>query len=170
MAIDGYPKAFEDLVATDLPERMTALETSIRSPIPMSDFAVEGLGPTALCRQFSLDSDFSGCYVLLEQEKPVYVGISGSVIQRLRQHVRGTTHFDASLAYRIAVDAAPHNHTRAKAMENKDFKAAFDSAKTYLRGLHVAWVKIENPLVLYVFEPYCAMKFDTSKWNTFETH
>jgi hypothetical protein len=47
---------------------------------------------------------------------------------------------------------------------------AFDGAKAYLRRLHVAWVKIENPLLLYIFDPHCAMRFDTSKWSTFETH
>jgi hypothetical protein len=55
-------------------------------------------------------------------------------------------------------------------MEEEEFKVQFDAAKTYLRGLHVAFVKIINPLALYIFEPYCAMTFDTSEWNTFETH
>lgn len=58
----------------------------------------------------------------------------------------------------------------AKAMEVDEFKEHFDSAKAYLRGLQAAYVRIDNPLVLYVFEPYCAMNFGTSKWNTFETH
>jgi len=42
--------------------------------------------------------------------------------------------------------------------------------KAYLRRLHVGWVKIENPLLLYILDPYCVMRFDTSNWNTFETH
>jgi hypothetical protein len=42
--------------------------------------------------------------------------------------------------------------------------------KEYIRSLNGAYVKIINPLALSVFEPYCAMKFDTSEWNTFETH
>ena len=48
--------------------------------------------------------------------------------------------------------------------------AFIDRAKEYLRSLNVAYVQISNPLVLYVFEPYCAMHFDTSQCNTFETH
>jgi hypothetical protein len=35
-------------------------------------------------------------------------------------------------------------------------------------------VKIDNPLELYLFEPYCALELDTrfeaGGWNTFETH
>jgi hypothetical protein len=34
----------------------------------------------------------------------------------------------------------------------------------------VAAVKIENPVELYVFEAYVAMKLGTSRWNTFKTH
>lgn len=55
-------------------------------------------------------------------------------------------------------------------MEQEAFKAEFDAAKEYLRSLNVAYVKILNPLALYVFEAYCAMRFDTEQWNTFETH
>ncbi len=136
----------------------------------MSDFAIEGVGVSSLCKSFGLVEDFSGCYVLIEEKKPVYVGISRSVLQRLRQHVRGTTHFDASLAYRIAAKKMPHGKTRTQAMEADEFKKPFADAKEYLRGLMVGYVKINNPLALYIFEPYCAIEFDTSEWNTFETH
>ena len=106
----------------------------------------------------------------LANDKPIYVGISRNVINRLRQHVRGKTHFDASLAYRIAKKNFPHDLTRADAMKNDVFKAEFDNAKEYISGLKVAFVEIENPLVLYFFEAYCAMYFDTFEWNTFKTH
>jgi predicted GIY-YIG superfamily endonuclease len=170
MAIDKYVFSFEQLVTSDLPQYMAQLESSVKNPRSMDDFAVSGVGIRGICRQFSLKCDFPGCYVLLDGPTAVYVGISGNVLQRLRQHVRGATHFDASLAYRIACDRMPHKHTRSRAMEEVLFKAEFDKAKAYLRSLQVAYVEIDNPLVLYVFEPYCAMRFDTSKWNTFETH
>lgn len=106
----------------------------------------------------------------MQKGTPVYVGISRSVLRRLRQHVRGTTHFDASLAYRIAARRVPHEMTRAQAMESEEFKEQFAAAKEYRKSLAVGYVKINNPLVLYVFEPYCAMEFETAEWNTFETH
>ena len=170
MPIDQYKHDFQYLVETDLTEHIKILQAAMADPLPMSDFAIDGLGVVGLCSMYGLETDFPGCYVLMEGERPIYVGISKSVLQRLRQHVRGTTHFDASLAYRIAARNMPHNNTRSRAMEEEEFKEQFDSAKTYLRGLNVAFVKINNPLLLYIFEPYCAMKFDTSDWNTFETH
>lgn len=170
MAIDQYESKFNFLVETELPAFLASIEKERQNPIPMTEFAIEGVGVAGLCKRFGLSQDFSGCYVLSENIKPIYVGISQGVLQRLRQHVRGTTHFDASLAYRIAAKRMPHNHTRSRAMETEEFKVQFNTAIDYIRSLTVAFVKITNPLALYVFEPYCAMHYDTSEWNTFETH
>lgn len=170
MPIDQYPNTFAHLVGVDMPALLAQLEAAKRTPVSMADFAIDGVGVATLARQLGLTGDFPGCYLLLEGDRPIYVGISRAVLQRLRQHVRGTTHFDASLAYRIAAQRMPHNHTRSRAMKTEEFKAEFDAAKTYIRTLNVAYVRIENPLVLYVFEPYCAMHYDTAEWNTFETH
>jgi hypothetical protein len=60
--------------------------------------------------------------------------------------------------------------TRAEAMRSPTFLKAFGVAQQYVRGLSVAFVRIANPLELYLFEAYAAMAFDTSEWNTFETH
>ena len=170
MPIDQYNDSFEHLVGTELPQHMATLEQAMKKKILMSKFAIYGEGVAALTKQFDLTADFPGCYVLSENENPIYVGISKNVLQRLRQHVRGTTHFNASLAYRIAAQNMPHDNTRAQAMQSNAFKAEFDRAKLYINNLNVAFVKIVNPLALYCFEPYCAMKFNTNVWNTFETH
>jgi hypothetical protein len=116
------------------------------------------------------DRDFSGCYVLMRDRKPFYVGISRGVVGRLRQHGKGTTHFDASLAYRMACEKMPHELTRDEAMKDPDFRRAFDEAQTLIRHSSVAFVEISNPLELYLFEAYCAIELDTSEWNTFRTH
>lgn len=170
MAIDQYKHSFEHLVTTGIPAYYEELRKNIQTPLSLSEFAIEGVGVIGLTKRLGLPSDFQGCYVLIENTKPIYVGISRSVLQRLQQHVKGTTHFDASLAYRIASKNMPHNHTRTVAMENEAFKEQFDKAKNYIRNLNVAFVAIKNPLELYVFEPFCAIKLDTSEWNTFETH
>jgi predicted GIY-YIG superfamily endonuclease len=170
MPINEYPNNFSHLVDVDLPALLEQMDVARQNAIPMGDFAIDGLGVATIARQLGLTGDFPGCYLLLERERPIYAGISRGVLQRLRQHARGTTHFDASLAYRIAADRMPHNHTRSRAMQTEEFKAQFEAAKTYIRTLNVAYVRIDNPLVLYVFEPYCAMHYDTAEWNTFETH
>lgn len=170
MAIDGCKHTFAELATDVLPGYIAELQRRIARPTSMSEFAIEGVGIGTLLRQFKLARDFEGCYVLIDGDRPIYVGISRGVFQRLRQHVRGTTHFDASLAYRIAASRRPHTMTRSKAMADGDFQTHFENSQDYLRGLNVAFIEIENPLELYLFEAYCAMELDTSEWNTFETH
>src|SRR5258708_27551806 len=116
MAIDNCEYTFGQLATEMLPRYMAAVRVRIAQPIPMSEFAIDGVGIATLLRQFKLTKDFEGCYVLLQGTDPIYVGISQTVFQRLRQHVRGTTHFDASLAYRIAANRRPHTMTRSDAM------------------------------------------------------
>jgi hypothetical protein len=98
------------------------------------------------------------------------IGISRGVIARLRQHGTGSTHFDASLAYSMARHKVPHKLTRSAAMKNPTFRQAFEEAQRLLISCRVAFIEIQNSLELYLFEAYCAMEFDTCKWNTFRTH
>jgi hypothetical protein len=140
----------------------------------MEVFARPGIGAKGISLELQLARDFAGCYVLCDNEVPVYVGISRSVISRLRQHVFGKTHFDASLAFRIATkqfeNFVARKMTRSDAMGDERFREAFQNAQSYLRGLKVATIAIENPLELYIFEPYCALELDTHQWNSFVTH
>lgn len=174
MALHECMHTFEELAKTVLPDHMSRMKSSLETPREMKDFSVPGVGVKSLLKQFKLAQDFSGCYVLIDNGVPIYVGISRSVISRLRQHVFGKTHFDASLAFRIAMAKHPDQTisklTRAKAMDDPLFGTSFAEAQSYLKSLQVAAIDIENPLVLYVFEPYCALDLDTHQWNSFETH
>jgi hypothetical protein len=82
----------------------------------------------------------------------------------------GNAHFDASLAYRMATDKTGHEMNRSDAMKDPAFRTAFDQAKALLRDGDVAFIDIDNPLELYLFEAYCTMELNTCKWNTFRTH
>lgn len=170
MYIDDCQHTFEHLVAQVLPGYMERLKDALRSPWAAPDFARPGTGPKALATTFGLSSDFSGCYVLLEGTRPIYVGISRKVLSRVRQHMLGRTHFDASLAYLIAQRRLPTKGQRSVNMENPEFRVAFASAQEYLRSLCIAAVRIDNPLELYIFEAYAAMALGTSEWNSFRTH
>lgn len=174
MPLHNCTHSFSELAATVLPAHMTRLRSAMKDPRQMHAFARVGAGVKSLLREFELPQDFSGCYVLIENGSPVYVGISRTVIARLRQHVCGKTHFDASLAFRIAMKRHPDqtiaNLTRSEAMDDPLFGTSFIEAQSYLRSLQVAAVAIENALELYVFEPYCAIELDTHQWNSFETH
>jgi hypothetical protein len=158
------------MAAVILPGYMERLRAALAAPVPMSSFCKQGFGVKSILSGLQRSCEFSGCYVLLREGKPFYVGISRTVVQRLRQHVTGNTHFDASLAYLMATDKTGHKMKRADAMQDPVFHTAFDQAKALIRDCSVAFIDIENPLELYLFEAYCAMELDTSEWNTFRTH
>lgn len=170
MPIDNCRHSFADLAATVLPQYMDELRARMKDPQQMLGFAEDRVGVSTLLKRMHREDDFSGCYVLIDRGTPIYVGISRGVISRLRQHVRGQTHFDASLAYRIACVRHEHNLTRAAAMDLDEFRVQFQLSQEYLRSLQVAFVEIENPLELYVFEAFAALELDTGEWNTFATH
>jgi hypothetical protein len=169
-AIDDCEHTFEDLAVQVLPGHMERLRVALMSPWAAFAFAQDRAGPKTIAARLGLDGDFSGGYVLIEGSRPVYVGISRNVLARVRQHVLGRSHFDASLAYLIAQRRLPTKGQRSKNMEIPDFQAAFADAQEYLRGLHVATVKIDNALELHVFEAYAAMTLGTAEWNSFRTH
>ena len=170
MAIDNCEYSFKTLAEQVLPNHMARMRKAMGTPFDMIQFGTKGIGPKSILECLGRSEDFPGCYVLMDGTNPVYVGISRSVIQRLLQHLKGTSHFDASLAYRIASEHYPHHMDREKAMTHPGFKEAFGKAKNYLKSLRVAFIEIENDLEVYLFEVYCAMKLDTSKWNSFRTH
>lgn len=174
MAVDGCPHTFHELANTVLPVYMERLRSRIAASIPMSEFAVPGDGPKTLASRHGFPGDVSGCYVLLDQGKPVYAGISRKVFTRVRQHVGKGDHLTATLAYRMANHDSPHGTFAAKAMADPDFRTLFERKKAYLLSFGVAIVEIDNPVELYVFEAYCALELNTSfangGWNTFVTH
>ena len=170
MPIDKCLHKFEALAEAVLPKYMQELKSSIVEANTAAQFVASGGMPANLSKQLNGASDFSGCYVFLRGQRPVYVGISRKVRSRLRQHIRGRTHFEASLAYRMARGASKPDGRRASNMKSPAFLVRFAKAKAALAKHRVACVVIRNPLELYIFEAYAAMAFDTARWNTFETH
>lgn len=171
MYIDDCRHSFADLATKVLPGHMARLHAAISQPRSASLFLQSGQGVARVAKTLGRASDFSGCYVLLDGGQPIYVGISRGVIVRLRQHLMRKDHSAASLAYAMAKKShGTKLGTRKKAMEDSSFVDHFQLSQTYLRSLSVATVEIENPLELYVFEPYAAMELKTAEWNTFRTH
>lgn len=169
MPIDNCPHSFKDLATDVLPGYMENLHVAIKKPHMTEDFAIPGVGPVTIARNKNYAADFSGCYVLLDQATPIYVGISRSVLSRIKKHVTGKTHFDASLVYAMAQRSRPTDGRRQEVMQDAGFLVEFERVQQYLRTLNVAFIEIDNPLELYVFEPYAAMALET-EWNTFRTH
>ncbi|MRR11849.1 excinuclease ABC subunit C, partial [bacterium] len=86
------------------------------TPVSLAYAATPGVGPAKLLRSCGVDDDFAGCYALFEGDRPVYVGISKSVFQRLSDHVKGDDHLTATLVYHMAKHHHPHGTTAARAM------------------------------------------------------
>lgn|ERR1035441_6972775 len=135
MPIDACTSTFAEMAAIILPGDMAKLRAALAAPLPMFSFCKQGFGVRSILSGLRRSSDFSGCYVLLREGKPFYVGISRTVVQRLRQHVTGNTHFDASLAYQMATEKTGHKMKRADAMQDTAFRTAFEQAKALLRVL-----------------------------------
>jgi hypothetical protein len=170
MYIDDCQHTFEDLAQTVLPGYMEKLRAALIKPYAASLFAEDKCGPATIAKKLDLAGDFSGCYVLLNGNVPFYVGISRVVLARLRQHVTGKSHYDASLVYAIARKRFSIKNKRSIDMANPEFNAAFVEEQLRLRSRFVAFIEITNPLELYIFEPYAAMSLGTHEWNTFRTH
>lgn len=90
MHIDQCKHTFEELASKVLPGHMERLNQAIAAPRAAAQFADRDIGPRTLAKRFGHGEDFSGCYVLLDGKVPMYVGISRSVLSRLRQHFRGS--------------------------------------------------------------------------------
>jgi len=170
MPIDNCKHTFGEMATRVLPAYMKELRLALTKQHLASSFCTRGLGLKGVLSKLGRTEDLSGCYVLIHDGRPFYVGISRSLIQRLRQHLTGKTHFDASLAHMMAKSKTGRSMGRAEAMTNQSFRQAFDEAQQLLRNCNVAFVEIGNPLELYLFEAYCAMELDTCEWNTFRTH
>jgi hypothetical protein len=153
---------------------MRTLRERMENPFALRPLSETGIGPATLAARLGLRQDPMGCYLFIDEGRPVYVGISKHLCARILEHVRGTDHFTATLAYQIATGRHPHHTTASQAIKDPDFRARFIEARESLRDMSVAFVEIANPLELYVFEAYCALELETGVdnggWNTFATH
>jgi hypothetical protein len=142
----------------------------MKTPFPASWIRERGVGQATLLERLGRENDFSGCYVLIENDKPLYVGISRGIIGRLFQHLTSNNHFSGSLAYYIAKQQSDPGGTREQNMTDAAFRALFEDSQRRLENCSIATVEIDNPVELHLFEVYAAMELGTGEFNTFRTH
>ena len=170
MPIDNCVHTFEELATSVMPSHFKKLKAAIQSPMTAKKIVGFKSVTKKLLSCYNRTTDFPGCYVFIDGEKPVYVGISRGVIKRLVQHLNYDSHYSASLVYRMASEKYTHEMKRDQAMKDEQFRSVFFSAQERLRSMKIAFVEIDNDLELYVFEVFASMKLDTDTWNTFRTH
>jgi hypothetical protein len=169
--MDRTTYTFVQLATEVLPAHMERLRIAMAAPHDMDLFAERGRGARGNLHLLGREKDFHAAYVFLENGTAQYVGITRKLVSRLMDHVRGTDHYTATLAYSMAKKATGHTRRRSEAMNDASFMEAFVKAKEHLKSLQVAFVEIEDDLALYVFEVYASMELQTTgKWNSFRTH
>lgn len=170
MPIDNCHHDFETLVKDVFPIYMEKLRTLVDDPHELSSLNQNGKGLQTILKKHDKKSDFQGCYVLIEDKKPIYVGISRQVFRRLKYHISGKNDNTATLAYSIASRRFLFDGTRKQKMRNRDFLGRFHEARSRMLNFKFAYLEINNDFELYVFEAYAALKLDTGLYNTFRTH
>lgn len=117
----------------------------------------------------SVKNEVKGLYIFGEQNekgeiKPIYIGISRTVFRRLRQHVWGNKHNEATLAYLKAKKRIDHNKGRLELAPEK-LKEEQEEIKKY----HLIVIPETNYYDMYFMEVYIAGRLKTL-WNSFKTH
>jgi len=117
-------------------------------------------------------NDFSGLYVFYNKNKPVYVGISKTMIRRLKYHLFGKKDNESSFVYILAKAKYENDTGQIHNGKRKDFP--FNDYKDEIQNdmkenWSMKYCAIENGYELSFIEIYvaCVLK---SKWNTFKTH
>ncbi len=134
-----------------------------------SEFEKLGYTPNAkLNSKVKANNELKGIYVFAEIENgvviPRYVGISGTIFRRLKQHGWGKLHNEATLAYLKAASKSKYNG------ERKHFPySEIEQQQKIIRQYKVALLPEPLDFDLYFMEVYFAGKLKTL-WNSFKTH
>ena len=133
-------------------------------------FEDNGYFPNAkLDKKTKTDNELKGLYVFAETSNsgetiPCYVGISGTIFRRLKQHGWYKLHNEATLAYMKA--STIHSHIG----ERKDLEyPKIEEQQKFIRKYKVAIVPETIDFDLYFMEVYVSGKLKTL-WNSFKTH
>ena len=117
----------------------------------------------------------AGVYVFYEDDKPIYVGRSNCLKQRLQEHSRpSSTHNSAPFAFNLAKEAAQSKGLSVTISRNllenvPDFRGLFTQAKQRVWQMQIRAIMVENQVAQTIFEVYAALALKTP-YNDFTTH
>ena len=115
----------------------------------------------------------AGIYVLYEHGTAQYVGRTGRLKARLKEHGhQNSNHFSASFAFILAkkqalLNGANCNRSREALVADPDFK--FVKAKEAVSLMQFKFVVLIDPIAQTLFEIYAALELKTPH-NSFEPH
>lgn len=117
-------------------------------------------------------NEVKGLYILYDDNKPVYVGISRSILKRLKNHFLGKMHNEATLLYLMLRDEHDQAHGlyTGKREDLPIFKEKRESKQEQMRiNWKIAIIPETDNYKMHFFEIYLSSYLKT-KWNSFETH
>lgn len=134
---------------------------------------LEGINPVNLVDLKDAKLPQAGIYVLYQHGIAQYVGRTGRLKARLKEHGhKNSNHFSASFAFILAkkqalLNGVNCNRSREVLVADPDFK--FEEAKEAVRLMQFKFVEILDPIAQTLFEVYTALKMRTPH-NSFEPH
>lgn len=121
-----------------------------------------------LNKSTKVNNEIKGLYIFGESidgvVKPIYIGISGTIFRRLKQHGWGKQHNEATFAYLIA--SSKSNHIGGRKLLPPELLI---EQQKLIRQFKVVILPEVLDYDLYFLEVYLAGRLKTH-WNTFKTH
>lgn len=117
----------------------------------------------------------AGIYMFVEGDKPIYVGRTNNVKQRMQAHV-SKSHNSAPFAFRLAEMEADKpeinlaNMTREQKQKDPAFERLFINAIEQVRKMSVRFIEISDPIVQTLAEVGASIEYGTQKYNSFDNH
>lgn len=118
----------------------------------------------------------NGIYVFYENGRPIYVGRSNRMKDRIKEHGRpSSTHNSAPFAFNLAKKVAKEKDvdvSRRRRELEKDpiFSGLFLKAKERVSRMSVKVIEVDNPVIQTLLEVYAALSLGTTEYNDFDTH
>ena len=119
----------------------------------------------------------SGVYVFYREGKPLYVGRSNRLKERIQEHGRPSSdHYSATFAFRLAKEEMskdkdiPKDITRKELENAPGFAEMFYIARANVAQMKIRVIEIECQVDQALFEIYAVLALNTTKYNDFSTH
>ena len=131
--------------------------------------------PLQLLEQPSVALPTAGIYVFYEGNTALYVGRTGRLKKRLKEHgAPSSSHYSASFAFLLAREEALANsidclRKRKELQVCPLFSPHFVSSKAKVAAMTFRCVEIEHPIEQTLFEVYAAVELK-ARYNSFEPH